>query len=104
MMRRMGALLWYSTKRIRALRGELTTFFALGRTKKHGFSGFYRSDKAWHVAFKKAGLTLIKQETQLGLPKGLYTVITYVLSTSFLVVILDTDLVNHPHDTRYALR
>ena len=36
-----------------------------------------RSDQAWKAAFRDAGITLIKQQTQLGLPKGLYIVNMY---------------------------
>ena len=33
-----------------------------------------RSDLAWKKIFKDAGLTLIKEEVQHGLPEGLYPV------------------------------
>lgn len=36
-----------------------------------------RSDQAWKAAFREAGLNLIKQQTQLGLPQGLYIVNMY---------------------------
>jgi len=42
-------------------------------------SSVTRSDQAWKTAFREAGLTLVKQQTQLGLPHGLYTVNMYAL-------------------------
>lgn len=61
-----------------------------------------RSDQAWKTAFREAGLTLIKQQTQLGLPNGLYTVNMYA-DTNFSrrVHLLSTNLGIVP---RYALR
>ncbi|KIK57767.1 hypothetical protein GYMLUDRAFT_172295 [Collybiopsis luxurians FD-317 M1] len=37
-------------------------------------SSFTRSDEAWKAAFREAGLTLVKEQVQNGLPEGLYVV------------------------------
>ncbi|TDL24765.1 hypothetical protein BD410DRAFT_60326 [Rickenella mellea] len=42
-------------------------------------SSLTRSDNAWKAAFREAGLTLLKEETQLGLTPGLYPVKMYAL-------------------------
>lgn len=36
--------------------------------------GICRSDAAWRLLFKRAGLTVIKDEVQHGLPEGLLEV------------------------------
>jgi len=38
-----------------------------------------RSDKAWKVIFKQAGLKLVREQVQEGLPEGLYVVKMYAL-------------------------
>lgn len=48
-------------------------------------SSVTRSDMAWKLLFDRAGLTLIKEEVQLGLPKGLFVVKSYVPLHSFVV-------------------
>ncbi|THU89527.1 methyltransferase domain-containing protein [Dendrothele bispora CBS 962.96] len=42
-------------------------------------STYTRSDMAWKAAFKKAGLRLIREQVQEGLPEGLYPVRMYAL-------------------------
>jgi len=42
-------------------------------------SSITRSDAAWKKLFKEAGLTLVKEQVQRGLPKGLYEVKMYAL-------------------------
>ncbi|KAL0071359.1 hypothetical protein AAF712_001216 [Marasmius tenuissimus] len=42
-------------------------------------SSFTRSDMAWKAAFEVAGLRLIKEQVQEGLPEGLYVVKMYAL-------------------------
>lgn len=44
---------------------------------KFFFFGVHRSDLAWKQIFKDAGLTLVKEKTQHGLPEGLYEVKMY---------------------------
>jgi hypothetical protein len=41
---------------------------------------FCRSDKAWKAIFEKAGLTLVREQVQEGLPEGLYEVKMWVSS------------------------
>jgi len=42
-------------------------------------SSLTRSDKAWKVIFDQAGLRLVQEQVQDGLPKGLYAVKMYAL-------------------------
>ncbi|KAL0566445.1 hypothetical protein V5O48_015568 [Marasmius crinis-equi] len=42
-------------------------------------SSFTRSDMAWKATFKAAGLRLVKEQVQEGLPQGLYVVKMYAL-------------------------
>jgi len=42
-------------------------------------SSLTRSDKAWKVIFKQAGLRLIREKVQDGLPQGLFVVKMYAL-------------------------
>jgi len=42
-------------------------------------SSFTRSDKAWKMIFKQAGLRLIREKVQDGLPEGLFIVKMYAL-------------------------
>jgi len=42
-------------------------------------SSLTRSDHAWKQCFEAAGLRILKEEVQLGLPEGLYTVKMYAL-------------------------
>ncbi|KAF5373553.1 hypothetical protein D9758_000594 [Tetrapyrgos nigripes] len=42
-------------------------------------SSYTRSDMAWKAAFKRAGLRLIREQIQEGLPEGLYPVKMYAL-------------------------
>ncbi|KAJ4463817.1 DUF858-domain-containing protein [Lentinula lateritia] len=42
-------------------------------------SSFTRSDMAWKAAFREAGLRLVKEQVQEGLPDGLYVVKMYAL-------------------------
>ncbi|KAE9409686.1 DUF858-domain-containing protein [Gymnopus androsaceus JB14] len=42
-------------------------------------SSFTRSDMAWKTAFQKAGLNLVKEQVQDGLPDGLYVVKMYAM-------------------------
>jgi len=42
-------------------------------------SSLTRSDKAWKLIFAHAGLRLVRETVQLGLPPGLYTVKAYAL-------------------------
>ncbi|TFK30000.1 methyltransferase domain-containing protein [Coprinopsis marcescibilis] len=45
-------------------------------------SSLTRSDLAWKVLFKQAGLKIVREKVQEGLPEGLYTVKMYVLGLS----------------------
>ncbi|KDQ60941.1 hypothetical protein JAAARDRAFT_567941 [Jaapia argillacea MUCL 33604] len=42
-------------------------------------SSLTRSDQAWKVLFRDAGLTIIQEQVQRGFPEGLYTVKMYAL-------------------------
>jgi len=42
-------------------------------------SSLTRSDKAWKAIFGKAGLKLVREQVQQGLPEGLYEVKMYAL-------------------------
>ncbi|KAJ3801328.1 AdoMet dependent proline di-methyltransferase-domain-containing protein [Lentinula aff. detonsa] len=42
-------------------------------------SSFTRSDMAWKAAFREAGLRLVKEQVQEGLPDGLYVVKMYAM-------------------------
>ncbi|KAJ7219331.1 alpha-N-methyltransferase NTM1 [Mycena pura] len=42
-------------------------------------SSLTRSDKAWKIAFQEAGLNLVHEQVQQGLPDGLYVVKMYAL-------------------------
>lgn len=60
-----------------------------------------RSDKAWKVVFQNAGLTLLKEEVQLGLPEGLFVVKSYVSCVQIIPFGLSTEI---DFRTRYALQ
>jgi len=51
-----------------------------GTSKAHfGLSIIFRSNKMWEEIFEQAGLKIVKEEVQLGLPQGLFMVKSWAL-------------------------
>lgn len=57
---------------------------------------FSRSDKAWKAIFDQAGLKLVREQVQNGLPEGLYVVKMYVsyISTGGCCFIQSTNVLS----------
>lgn len=50
-----------------------------GQVVREGRADAYRSSGRWVEIFQEAGLKIVKEEVQEGLPEELFTVKTYVL-------------------------